>query len=149
MADIKMKYASPEDITIVLASLPDNTTVASDEIDMTSVLHEDYLIRFKIKTGASGVGASGKIHFYAVGAIDDDGRDYPTNNKGGFPLGLPMIANANGIIYTSDVYSVRKAFNGILPQYFKVVIDNQTGVALNAGEGNHNKRGQGVGRQTI
>jgi hypothetical protein len=149
MADIKMKYDAAEDITITLASLADDTTAASSEIDNTSDLYEDYLVRFSIKTGASGVSASGKIFFYAAGAIDDSGRTYPTNNKGQIPLGLPMSATANATTYTSDVYSVRMAFNGVIPAYFKVVVDNQTGTALDSTEGNHDKRGQGVWRQTV
>ena len=131
MGKINMLYDTPEDITIVLSALADDTVVASSEIDNTSDLYEDYLVRFQIKTGTS-VDAAGKIYFYAVGAIDDTGRTYPTNSKGQIPLGLPMVANADGTTYTSDVYSVRKAFNGVLPAYFKVVVDNQTGAALNA-----------------
>ncbi len=149
MSDIKMKYDTEEDVTIVLASQADNTVVAGIEIDNSSDLYEDYVVRFSIKTGPSGVSANGKIFFYAVGAIDDTGRTYPTNSKGQIPLGLPMTANANGTTYVSDWYSLRKAFNGILPKYFKPTIDNQTGAALDSTEGNHAKRGQGILRQVV
>lgn len=146
MGEATILFGNAEDITITLASLADDTAVASSEIDNSVDLYEDYLVRFKIKTGPAGVSATGKIFFYAVGAIDDTGRSYPTNSKGQISIGFPMVADANATTYTSDVYSVRRAFNGVLPEYFKIVVDNQSGTALDSTEGNHDKRGQGVTR---
>lgn len=149
MSIIKLKYDTALSINILLASLADNNSIVSNEIDNSLNLYEDYLVRFSIKTGAAGVSSTGKIFFYAVGAIDDTGRTYPSNNKGLLALGLPMDAIVNATTYVSNVYSIRKSFNGILPNYFKIVVDNQTGSALDATEANHNKRAQGIWRQVV
>lgn len=149
MADIKLKYDTAVNITIILASIADNGQSASNEISNVVKLYEDYLVRFSIMTNSSGVSPSGKIFFYAIGAIDDSGRTYPNNLKGGKQLGLPMVANVDNTVFTSNVFSIKSAFDGILPQYFKVVIDNQTGTILNSTEGNHDKRAQGLWRQIV
>jgi len=146
MTDFYGKYGTEEDITHTLASLADGASVAGSEIDNSSNLNLDYLVRYSIKSG-TGVSSSGKIYFYAVAAIDDSGRTYPTNNVGGNLLGLPMDMTADATTYTSQVYSVRKAFGGVLPKYFKIVVLNKSGAALDSTESNHDKRGQGVKRQ--
>lgn len=148
MAVLKQQFDTEEDVTIVLASLADDTPVASSEIDNSSDLYLDYKVRFRIKTGASGVSATGKIFIYAIGMIDDSGRTDPSNLKDQVHIGF-FEANVNATTFTSNEFSVKKTFNGVLPRYFKIVVDNQTGAALDSTEGSHDKRAQGQWIQSV
>lgn len=149
MSVLLPKYATEEDITIVLSSLANGTSVASSVIDNSTDKYTDYLVRYSVKTGPSGVSATGKIFFYAVGVIDDSGLIFPSDNIGGRLLGKPMKADANATDFVSNFFSVASAFEGKLPKFFKVVVLNDTGAALDSTEANHDKRAQGFNLEVI
>jgi hypothetical protein len=144
MGDIKAKYGtSNQSITITLASLADAAKAVSNEISNTANLFLDALVQFKIKTAAAGVSSTGVVYIYAVGSADG-GTSYPDSvNQTKLLIGI-MDANANATTFTSVPMSVAAAFNGKLPEKWKIVVENQTGAALDATEGNHAKFYQGV-----
>lgn len=144
MADIKIKYGpNNQSITITLASLADDAKVVSNEINNLSNLFFDALIQLKIKTGPSGVSASGVIRVFAIGT-SDGGTSYPGSpNNELLPIGI-FNANANAITFISPIMSLANAFGGKLPEKWKIVIKNDSGSALDSTEGNHVKFYQGV-----
>lgn len=105
----------------------------------------------KVKTGASGVSATGYIDVYAIGTVDG-GTTY-TDGAGASDAGLTVVAArklgsfpavANATTYTSQVMSVAQAFGGVLPAKWGIVVVNVSGAALDATEGNHAKLYQEV-----
>lgn len=138
-------------ITITLASLANTSLQQSTSIDNTINLHNDALVELAIKTGASGVSATGYLDVYAYGTANN-GTNYSggaTGTDGAFTgtLNIKRIgriaAVANATTYT-DVFAVAPAFSGVLPQKWGIIVENQTGAALDATEGNHLKVYQGV-----
>jgi len=118
-------------VTITLASLANNTFVASSEIDNSSNLDTDGWLVVKLKTGASGVSATGLANVYLLPSADN-GTTYPDSTaNGGVLLGaIALVANATTYI---------KAFRLVpyLPKKFKVAVENQSGAALDSTGGSH------------
>lgn len=135
-------------ITVILASLANNGKSVSNEIDNSSDLFFGSWPQFNLKTGPSGVSASGVIRFFAIGSADG-GASYPgaPNNEGTF-IGL-MNANVNATVFTSNLMEFANGFAGKLPEKYKIVVLNETGAALDATEGNHDKFYQGVKGETV
>lgn len=148
MADINLKYGSNnQTITIILASLANGSKAVSNEINNLTNLFFDALLQLKIKTGASGVSSSGVIRVFAIGSADG-GTSYPGSpNNELKPIGI-FNANANATTFISNLVSVANAFNGKLPEKWKIVVKNDTGSALDATEGDHSKFYQGVFAQS-
>lgn len=142
--DLKSKYGSSGvNITITLASLADGAKATSSEISNTSDLFLDVLVMIQVKTNASGVDAAGVVYVYAIGSVDG-GTTYPDSDNDNKQFIGVMTANANATTYKSNALSVANAFNGKLPEKWKIVVENQTGAALDSTEGNHAKESQGV-----
>lgn len=155
MADLQAKYGSNgQAVVVTLASLANGSARQSDAIDNSSNLFIDALVQFKIKTGASGVVSSGYINVYAF-ASNNGGTDY-TENAGALDAAITLTVPpnarligtislvANATTYKGGPFSVAAAFGGILPQRWGIIIENKTGGALDATEGNHTKTYQGV-----
>lgn len=142
--NIKQKFGSAVDLTIVLASLADAANVLSSEVDNTSDLFNDVLVQLQVTTGASGVSSSGVVHVYAIGIIDSLEPGSPNVLLN--PIGV-INANVNATVFKSNVFSVANAFGGKMPPRWKLVVRNDTGAALDSTEGNHLKKMQGVYQQ--
>jgi len=142
--DLQIKYGlSSQPITLLLANLADGDKVVSDEISNASDLFHDAFVQLKVKTGAAGVSTTGVLYVYTVGSADG-GVSYPdSENNEKRPIGI-IKANANAATFVSELMSVAAAFNGKLPERWKLVVKNQTGAALDATEGDHSKFYQGV-----
>jgi len=142
--DLQIKYGlSNQPITLLLANLADGSKATSDEISNVSDLFHDVLVQLKVKTGAAGVSATGVLYVYAVGSADG-GALYPdSENDERRPIGI-IKANADAATFVSELMSIAEAFNGKLPERWKVVVKNQTGAALDGTESNHSKFYQGV-----
>lgn len=159
MADIKAAFGTNNQaITCSLApggtGLANNGARESTAIDNTTDKFLDALVQLKIKTGASGVTATGYINVYAYGT-SDGGTTYGDNCTGSDaavtlvnPPNLRLIGTlncvANATTYKSVPMSVAAAFGGILPDHWGIVIENKTGGALDTTEANHDKHYQGV-----
>jgi hypothetical protein len=156
---IKSNYGSGNQaITVTLASLANAARRASTAIDNTTNLFLDALVQLKIKTGASGVLATGYVEVFAYATADPSGPTYAeaaTGSDAAITLTVPpnlkligilnVVANATS--YVSEPLSVAAAFGGVLPAKWGIVIGNQSGAALDSTEGNHAKFYQGVQQQ--
>lgn len=135
-------------ITIIFASLADGSRVVSSEIDFSALLYFGALLQLIIKTGASGVSSDGVIRVYVI-ASADGGTSYPGTPNNQLLLLDIFNANVNGTTFISNLKDIALAFGGKLPKKVKLVVENATGAALDAAEGNHSKFYQGVHSKTV
>lgn len=153
-SDIKSKYGtSNQSISITLASLANAGARSGLAVDNTTDLFLDALVQIKIKSGASSVLSSGYVEVYAY-ATADGGTTYPegAGTDVGVTLTIPpnirtigrLNVVANATTYKSSPMSVAAAFGGILPDHWGIIIENQTGAALDSTGGNHAALYQGV-----
>ena len=142
--DLPLKYgASNRPITILLAGLANGSKATSEEISNAADLFHDALVQLKVKTGASGVSSTGVLYVFAIGSADG-GASYPdSENDERKPIGI-IKANADATTFISELMSVAAAFNGKLPERWKIVVKNETGAPLDGNEPDHIKFYQGV-----
>ena len=141
MASIKNEFNTSAAMTITLASLADSSGRAATAIDNSVNKFISADVRIKIKTGATGVSATGYIAVYLVRSEDgssyDDGfagTDAALTPVNATFLGI-LTANANAITY-NGVFDLAQL--GItLPKKWSIAIVNKTGVALDATGANH------------
>ncbi len=140
-------------ITLTIASLGNTSARESTAIVNTSNLFMDIKIQMKVKTNAAGTSATGTVNIFAY-ATADDGTTYSggatgtdaafTNNKDAliFLGSLPTIANATTYV---SIFNLSRAFGyGGVPAKWGIVIDNQSGAALDATGGSHSAVYQGI-----
>jgi len=157
MADIKTKYASAASITISLASLADNAERKSDVVDNSSNLYLDAHIQLKVKTGGT-VSGDKAVYVYAYGTTDSSGLGYSGGASGSDSAFSGTLGNtkligvistpASGTAYESDIMSVAAGFGGLLPSKWGIIVENKSGSALDATEGNHVKKYVGITAQS-
>lgn len=140
-------------ITITLASLATGSARQSTSIDNTSNLFLDALVYLAIPIVAGTPGADKAIYVYAFGS--EDGTNY-TDNAGASDAAITLRAPTNlkyvDTIATPDsgaltykwVGTIAKAFGGILPPKWGIVILNKTNLSFNATEGNLIKEYRGL-----
>ena len=133
-------YASDVALTMTsLASLTNNSYASCAVVDNTTNLYEDALVSVVIATGASGVTSTGNLLVYAYGTTN--GSNYTDGVAGTdatvtptSPTNLRLIgivsAVATSTTYRSGPFSVARAFGGILPQKWGIVVQNVTGGTL-------------------
>lgn len=160
MSTVKLLYGSnAQALTITLASLANAAARASTAIDNTSNLFEDILFQLTVKSAASSVSTTGFVNVYATGTTDG-GTTYgegATGTDGAVTLTSPpnvrLIGSinvvANATTYKMTPMSIAKAFDGALPDHVVIIVQNQSGAALDATEGSHVKTYQGVQRQVV
>jgi len=165
MARIKAEYDSEaQAITCTLASLANNAARESTAILNTSVLHLDDLVQVRIDLADGGTIASDKkVYVYAYGTVDLTTPIYPdrvTGTDAAIVLDAPTQLKLIGVIecaayvtvtktiFTSEPLSVAKAFDGIMPQKWGIVVENKTSIAFRASETNQKKIFQGVWAQS-
>lgn len=154
MATINQLYGTTnQTITITITSLGSTSLRQSTAVDNTSNLFMDVKLAVKVKTNAAGTSATGVVNVFAY-ATADGGTTYSggatgtdaayTNNKDALIyLGsLPTIANATTYV---SMFSLSRAFGyGGIPAKWGIVIDNQSGAALDSTAGNHSAVYQGI-----
>ncbi len=160
MADIKQKFGTNNQaITCSLASLANSSARQSTEIDNTSDLFVDVLVSLSVKTNAAGTSATGFVAVYLYATVDggtsrtenagaSDAAITLTSLRNAIPLGV-LNTVANATTYYGGPWSVAKAFGGVMPAKWGIIVDNRSGAALDSTEGNHNKRFQGIHLQTV
>lgn len=146
-------------ITCLLAALANAQGRASTAIDNTTNLALDALVSLAVKTGASGVSATGYVSVYAYGTVDGttytdgvsgtDGNFTPSASGGNLRLIGTIQTPANATTYQSGPFSVANAFGGVLPEKWGIVVVNNSGAALDATEANHSKLYQLVNAQSV
>ncbi len=154
MADIKIKYASEVDFaTTNLTSLPDGDSWQSVEIDNSSNLYDDALVRIKTK-GQSGTPT--QINVYVFSAVGDTVRTGGAGaSEAAFTgpeaelrfLGIVTLNSATSV--TVMLESVASAFGGVLPEKWGLVLHNVSGLALSTTAGDHDLGYQGIHYQTV
>ena len=159
MAVIKQQFGTNnQTMTITLASLATTASREATAIDNTTNLFMDVKVSVKVKTNAAGVVATGAVNVFAYAAADGGvtwaggvtGTDaaYAGNKDALIFLGsLPTIAIST--TYAS-IFSLARAFGyGGIPANWGIVIDNESGAALDATAANHAVIYQGILGQVI
>jgi hypothetical protein len=158
---IKANYdTDAQAIAITLASLASGAARQSSVLDNTSLLYLDALVQLVLKSGVSGVSATGFVNVFAFGTSDAATPTYGENAGASdaaitlvSPTNLRLIGSinvvANATTYKSNPMSVAAAFGGVLPEKWGIVIDNESGAALDSTEGNHKKVYQGLWAQGV
>lgn len=153
-SDIKTKYGSQgQTITCTIAGLATGSARSSAAVDNTSNLFLDALVQVQIKSNAAGTLATGYVNVYAYGTTDG-GTTYAEGAGTDAAITLTSPPNvkligrlnvvANATTYKSEPFSVAAAFGGSMPDHWGIIIENQSGAALDNTEGNHKKLYQGV-----
>lgn len=159
MSTVKELFGtSNQGITCTLASLGSGSARQSTVIDNSSNLFVDTLVTIKVKT-ATVSGNSPFVNVYAYGTADGGTTysDGATGTDGAITLSTPpnmrligtINAPASTTTYVGGPFSVAAAFGGVLPEKWGIVVENKTGAALDATEGNHAKFYQGVYQQLV
>ena len=145
MATINQLYGTTnQSITCTITSLGSGSARESTAVVNTANLFMDVKVQVKIKTNAAGTSATGAVNVFAY-ATADDGTTYSggatgtdaayTANKDQliFRGSIPAVANATTYV---GLFSLSRAFGyGGIPAKWGIVVDNQSGAALDASVG--------------
>ena len=148
MTTSQEQLTNNQPITVTLASLASAGSRQSASVTNSSNLYNDAAVMLKVKTGASGTLSTGYCSVFAYGSADG-GTTFTDNCTGSdasftptSPTNLRFLGNincvANATQYTGGPWSVAAAF-GYLPGVWGIVVQNNTGHALDATEGNFTK----------
>jgi hypothetical protein len=150
-------YATSAGITISLASLGDGAARECTAIDNTSNKYTDAHVYLAIKLATGTPGNNQVINVYAYGS--EDGTNYGDNVTGSdaaltmrSPTNLRIIGciqtpASGALTWKSHPMSVARAFGGVLPRKWGIVVENLTGLAFDSTEGNHTKTFTGINIQ--
>lgn len=158
-SDVKSKYGTQGvAITCTIASLANTAARSCLAIDNTANLYLDALVQIQITSAAAATSSTGYVNVYAYGTVDN-GTTYAENAGTDAAITLTNPPNvkligrlnvvANATVYRGEPFSVAAAFGGALPDKWGIIIENQSGAALDADEGDHKKLYQGVYAQVI
>ncbi len=125
----KQVYTANQTVTITLASLADGATAVSNAIDNSTdgFLSAEFQIRITTDT-PTGVPT---LSIYLLRSIDG-GTTYDDSTNVNNPELMRQISTPNAA--TTYITSVRIES---LPQYYKIMVVNNTGDALDSTAGNH------------
>lgn len=151
---VKAQYGSQgQTITCTIAGLANASARSCLAVDNTSNLFLDALVQVQIKSNAAGTSTTGYVNIYAYGTTDG-GTTYAEGAGTDAAITLTVPPNvrligrlnvvANATTYKSAPFSVAAAFGGALPDHWGIIIENQSGAALDNTEGNHKKLYQGI-----
>jgi len=154
MANRKLAYAASASITCTLASLASGSARECAAVDNSVNLYLDAMVYVALKL-ATGTPASDKsLYLWFYGSEDGTnvtdnatGTDAaltmrsPTNLHGPFVIATP---DAGALTYKKIIPSVAAFFDGALPKKWGFVVENKSGLALDATETNHTKEYSGV-----
>jgi hypothetical protein len=158
MAELKRLFGtSNQSLTISLNSLASNAARQSTEVDNSSNLFLDALLSVVLVSASSSVSSTGVANIFAFGTAD--GGTNRTEGAGASdasitladPSNLLFVGSvsivANSTTYKAGPFSIAKAFGGVLPERWGVVIENRSGTALNSS--GHSAYYQGVKLQVV
>lgn len=153
----KIAYGSSTAITCTFASLASSSSAGrgSAAVDNSSNLFDDALVTVAVKTSASALANDKAVYVYVYGSEDGsvyngssaeaEGTDAavtldsPTNLRGPIVIACPASSTTYRV-----VFSVAQFFGGILPKKWGLVVQNNTGQALDGTEANHQKTYTGI-----
>lgn len=160
MSTRKIVYGSKTALSITLASLGSAAVRSSAFVNNDSNKYVDAIVGGKITAGTSP-SATGTIAVYAYGTVDPDettprysgaydgevdGTDKAITKKDNSArlLGRFQLETTTGRVLNLPPMSVAAVFGGVLPEEWGILIENETGVALNSTESNHGLWYQGL-----
>lgn len=144
MASVKQAFGTETSFTITFNSLASSASAgrSSVYVDNSSNLYEDALVIVTVDMPGSGTPANDKaVHIYAYGSNDASvfsdgvaGTDSAFTHT--VPANLPLIGSVNtpasAVVYRGGPFSVARAFGGVLPKYWGIVIRNYCGLTLDS-----------------
>lgn len=130
MGAVTQEVTNSQTVTITIASLANNTAVASSAIDNSTNKFLEALVYIKVKSNAAGTSAVGLVNVFVVRS-PDGGTTYDDTTRTLIGT-IPLTANATTV---SGVFST--APTGALGTHWKVSIENRSGAALDATGGSH------------
>lgn len=148
-------YDTISTVTISPASVATGSARVAAAFDNSAVSppYDEIEYFVQTKTGASGVSATGTIPIRAAGSIDG-GTTYTGNvggsdaTKTGFPncplIGTLVDANANATSCYGGPFCLSNAFPGGIPPLVTILLDNESGAALDSTAGNHIVKQRGI-----
>lgn len=143
MGFIQQNFTNNQTVTITLASLADGATATSSTIDnsTTKYLHCD--LQMKMRSGAA-VSGTGTVTIYILRSIDGGTifDDIGTNTD---ILGIFNVVDNS----TDYVFSIDTSTIGILPEYWRLVVLNNSGDAFDSTGSNFYVKFVGKKLQTI
>ena len=155
MANIKIAYATTNTaMAITLADLGNNTARASLAVDNTSDNYVDTTVSIQLQNGQV-TGSDLAWYVYGYGSVNNSLFDTPSSGTNASVLttpanlallktvsiNYPPFSNTNFYVV---IGSIAKAFGGILPPYWGIVIDNRTGASLVNTATNHAVTHRGI-----
>lgn len=146
-SNVKEAFGTSTAFTLTLASLGSGSARETTAIDNTSNLYDEAFVYTAVKVGT--VAAPKLYNLFAYGS--EDGTNYTdpaTGSNAGITIGsptnldhlAPIFTPSNSGTYKSGGVAVAanaKKMAGALPRKWGMVVDNQTGAALDSTEGNH------------
>jgi hypothetical protein len=143
MSVTKITYGANTALTITLNSLANAAARQSAARDNTTDLSLDDLIGGRFQTAAGTLAAAPVINIY-VAALTGDGTHYSggatgadaaftmPSNKYNLRLGVVVPINTAGTPEDSAPFSIANLFGGNVPKKYAIVVENLTGLALDA-----------------
>ena len=138
-------FGATTTFTMTLASLAAASSRESSTISalVGGTSYDDYQIRIALGSSQSTTASDRACYIWFSGSADGTAFDSPAtgadaaitigtahNLKGPFFVSIP----AGAVTYNISVPSVSYYFNGILPEKFNIIVENQTNGALSATE---------------
>jgi hypothetical protein len=167
MADFKIKYGTPADLTITLASLASSTTRLagreSTAIDNSSNLYVDALVSGKITT-AGTLTANRRIEIWVYAQHDDtptymdvlDGTDSDETfaveaqrNSAMRLAAMILLPDTTARTYWFAPFSVAALFGGVMPKRWGIWVTQDSGAALSATGSDHDISYIGIHGQSV
>ena len=164
MGNLNLKYSGLNTISVTLASLSPAAARESLAVNNTAVSpfpFIDAIVRLKVKLQAGTPTPGAAIAVYL--SMSDDGGTW-LDNSTGTDAGITLRAPTNLVVpapisqvftqvsgaltWNGFIPSVATGFGGFLPPYWSIIVVNNTGIAFDATEANHDKRYTGVYVQT-
>ena len=134
--------SSGQSIGCTITSAGTGTYRCSTAVNNGSNLFTDALVQVNITTAGSGTSSTGYMDVYAYGS-NDGGSHYSANVPASDSAFSGLLTNllklgrinvtSNGQSESGGPWSVAAAFGGSLPQYWGIVVDNETGATCTAG----------------
>ena len=142
MSTATLSYGDNQALTITVASLANAAMRQSTEIDNTTNGFLNGTLGVKIKTGASGTAAAGYVNVWAWANSNGirDGLAGASDNAITSNAGLLFVGRmAAGVDATTygKTFELGEVFGGSLPPKWGIVLENQTGAALDSTGSNH------------
>ena len=142
MATTKIAYASSTSITITAGSLAAGSARESAAIDNTSNLYLNAFVMVQATLSAGSPSADKLVHIFAAGS--EDGSSWTDNATGSdagltlrsptnlVPIGYISTPDSGALLYKSHPLYVGRAFGGLLPRKWSIVVYNNTGLNFSA-----------------